>query len=137
MYSKSGLSAVHCQLVTRFEKLCISPGFVSFHVKTSNVEESFLLHLGISPVQTSQAHIPTTSTAPGLLWWQRVPLCSLHFTTLSWNTTPAVLTTTSKSIMAYPRMRETSLGHFVVTSLHLSSPRRGMSCPLSFIQTAM
>lgn len=107
------------------------------HCKVSNVEESSLRHLAISPVQTSRAGIPTTLTAPGLLLWPRAPPSSWPFTTLSWSTMPTVLTTTSRSTMAYRRMRGTSLGHFVVTSPLHSSPLPGMSCPSSSIQTTM
>lgn len=49
----------------------------------------------------------------------------------------AVLMITLKYTMAYLRMKGTSSGHFVVTSLHLNSPLLGMSCPSSSIQTAM
>lgn len=104
--------------------------------KVSNVEESWALHLAISPLQTSQACIPTTPSARGWLLWPRAPPSYSPLTSLSWSSTATVRTTTSRSTMAWRGTKETSWGRFVGTSRLRSSPPPGTSCPSSSTQTA-
>uniref|UniRef100_A0A8C3XE96 CUB domain containing protein 2 n=1 Tax=Cyanoderma ruficeps TaxID=181631 RepID=A0A8C3XE96_9PASS len=106
-----------------------------FPAEASNVGEYFQHPLAISPAPTSRGCIPTRQSARGSSWWPRAPPSCSPSATLSWSTTTAVPTTTSRSTMGLPRTGATSWAPSVATAPHHPSPLPGTSWPWSSAPT--